>query len=96
MLVAVTMLSVRVLQFQISGCPSEGCARHKIVLTSFVLITDSRVDGCPRPWTTLPTPMDNRQLGMYEGEDGWREWLYALYRWTHEACGNGGVAACDE
>ena len=52
MLVAVTMLSVRVLQFQISRCPSVGCARHKIVLTSLVLITDSRVDGCPRPWTT--------------------------------------------
>ena len=46
------MLSVRVLQFQISGCPSEGCARHKIVLTPFVLITDSRVDGCPWAWTT--------------------------------------------
>ena len=40
--------------------------------------------------------MDNRQLGMCEGEDGWREWLSALHGWTQEACGNGGVAACDE
>ena len=96
MLVAVTMLSVSVLQFQIIRCPSVGCARHKIMLTPFVLITESRVDGCPRPWTTLPTPMDNRQLGKYEGEEGWRDCLCALHGWTQEACGNGGVVACDE
>ena len=58
-LVSVTMLSVLVLRFQVIGCPSVGCARHKIVLTSFVLITDSRVDGCPWAWATLHTAMDD-------------------------------------
>ena len=72
MLVAVTMLSVRVLQFQISGCLSVGCARHKIVLTPFVLITESRVDGCPRPWTTLHTAMDDVAHGR--GQRCTRPW----------------------
>ena len=89
MLVAVTMLSVRVLQFQISRCPSVGCARHKIVLTSFVLITDSRVDGCPRPWTTLHTAMDNVAHGHVQRTTPVQRTDFALAESSKRGIGTG-------